>query len=254
MSEATGVWRALADPTRRELLDLLRDGPRTTGDLCARFDLTRFGVMRHLDTLAEAGLITVERRGRERWNHLNPAPLRQELDRWVSTWSGRLADTAVALARHAESEADMARPGTRLAFGEIDVRTELRVAAPREKVWESLLRIGEWWPHRFREGAGVTLEPHLGGRWFEDWGDGAGALYGLVAELEPGRMLRFSGTLGMRGAVVSVWSLELEDADDGGTLLVGWHRAQGDIGEETRATYVEGWPGVYGAFEEFLQA
>src|SRR2546426_761327 len=67
------VWKALADPTRRAILDALRKGPRTTGDLCGRFDVTRFAVMKHLAVLEDAGLVLARRQGRERWNHLNAA-------------------------------------------------------------------------------------------------------------------------------------------------------------------------------------
>jgi len=77
------VWKALADPTRRRILDLLRDRPRTTGDLCAAFPLTRFAVMKHLSVLKGAGLLTVRREGRERWNHLNAVPLRRMLEHYI---------------------------------------------------------------------------------------------------------------------------------------------------------------------------
>ena len=76
------VWDALADSTRRSILEGLVDGPRTTGDLCRSFTTSRFAVMKHLDVLAEAGLVVVERRGRDRWNHLDPAPLRP-ITRWL---------------------------------------------------------------------------------------------------------------------------------------------------------------------------
>lgn len=78
------VFKALADPTRRALLELLRPGPRTTGELCAAFpQLTRFAVIKHLGVLEQAGLVFVRPRGRERWNHLNPAPLHDLYDGWL---------------------------------------------------------------------------------------------------------------------------------------------------------------------------
>jgi len=79
-----GIWKALSDPTRRNLLDLLRERPRTTGELCARFkSLSRFAVMKHLRVLEETRLVTAKRDGRMRWNHLNVDPIR-ELDRqWM---------------------------------------------------------------------------------------------------------------------------------------------------------------------------
>lgn len=75
MTSSDPVWRALADPRRRRILAALRAGPRTTGELAERFEISRYGVMKHLATLVEAGLVRVERRGRERWNHLVQEPL-----------------------------------------------------------------------------------------------------------------------------------------------------------------------------------
>lgn len=78
------VFKALSDPTRRKILDLLNEERRTTGDLCAAFELSRFAVMKHLTVLENAGLISVQREGRERYNQINAAPLSQLYDRWVS--------------------------------------------------------------------------------------------------------------------------------------------------------------------------
>jgi DNA-binding transcriptional ArsR family regulator len=78
------VWKALSDPTRRRILDLLNQSPRTTSDLSASFQLSRFAVMKHLAVLEEAGLISVRRSGRERWNHLNADPLSRIYSRWFS--------------------------------------------------------------------------------------------------------------------------------------------------------------------------
>ena len=79
------IWEALADPTRRTLLEKLVDGPRTTGDLCRSFTTSRFAVMKHLDVLTRAGLLVVERRGRDRWNHLDPGALRP-IGRWLERY------------------------------------------------------------------------------------------------------------------------------------------------------------------------
>jgi DNA-binding transcriptional ArsR family regulator len=81
------VWKALADPTRRAMLDVLREGPRTTGALCRRFrSLSRCGVMKHLGLLEDANLILVQRKGRFRWNHINPTPLKQAYHRWLAPY------------------------------------------------------------------------------------------------------------------------------------------------------------------------
>lgn len=89
------VWKALSDPTRRTILDLLRDGPRTTTEIVESFPrLTRFAVMKHLDVLREAGLVQTRELGRQRMNSLNAVPIRKIYERWVSRfhelWSSEL--------------------------------------------------------------------------------------------------------------------------------------------------------------------
>jgi len=89
-SESDRVFKALASPLRRELLDALKDNPRTTGDLCALFPtLDRCTVMQHLKVLDAADLVIAERRGRERWNHLNPLPIKHIHDRWIGAYATR---------------------------------------------------------------------------------------------------------------------------------------------------------------------
>jgi DNA-binding transcriptional ArsR family regulator len=83
-----GVFRALGDPTRRFLLDLLyeRDG-RTLSELDAELAMTRFGVMKHLRILEEAGLVVSRRQGREKLHFLNAVPIRQIHDRWIDKYT-----------------------------------------------------------------------------------------------------------------------------------------------------------------------
>ena len=78
------VFKALAHKTRRALLDALRDQPMTTGALAAQFgEIDRCTVMQHLKVLEAADLVLVERKGRERWNHLNPLPIHDIHERWI---------------------------------------------------------------------------------------------------------------------------------------------------------------------------
>ncbi len=99
------VFRALADPTRRSLLDELfaRDG-QTLTELEERLPMTRFGVMKHLKLLEEAGLVTTQRSGREKLHHLNPVPIRLIYDRWVSKYAEPLAATISSIKRELEEE------------------------------------------------------------------------------------------------------------------------------------------------------
>jgi len=84
------VFRALSASTRREILDVLKDRPQTTGELCARFPaLDRCTVMQHLKVLEGADLVIVKREGRERWNHLNPLPIKHIHDRWIGPHAAR---------------------------------------------------------------------------------------------------------------------------------------------------------------------
>jgi DNA-binding transcriptional ArsR family regulator len=82
------VFKALADSRRREILDLLRDEPKTTSDLCASFEnLDRCTVMQHLGVLEKAGLIFGKKKGKFRWNYLNVVPIRDIYDRWINQYA-----------------------------------------------------------------------------------------------------------------------------------------------------------------------
>ena len=97
------IWSALGDPSRRRMLDLLRRSPLTTTALCRHFDFTRFAVMKHLKILEGAGLVLVERRGRERINHLNPLPIQSVYRRWIRPFERVPADRLLRLKLIAES-------------------------------------------------------------------------------------------------------------------------------------------------------
>ncbi len=100
------VFKALAHPRRRLMLDELKDGPKTTGALCGIFsDMDRCTVMQHLKVLEEAGLVVARREGRERWNHLNALPIKHIHDRWIGPHAARAADLLARI------EADTASGG-----------------------------------------------------------------------------------------------------------------------------------------------
>lgn len=87
------VFKALAAATRRDILDALKDQPQTTGVLCDRFPaLDRCTVMQHLKVLEAADLIIVRRQGRERWNYLNPLPIKHIHDRWIGPHAAQSVD------------------------------------------------------------------------------------------------------------------------------------------------------------------
>jgi DNA-binding transcriptional ArsR family regulator len=92
------IFKALAAPIRRKLLDALKDDPKTTGALCEAFpELDRCTVMQHLRVLEAADLIIAVRRGRERWNHLNPLPIRDIHERWIGPYAAFAVEKLSAL-------------------------------------------------------------------------------------------------------------------------------------------------------------
>ena len=97
------VWGAMNDASRRRMLDLLRESSMTTGDLCSHFEFSRFAVMKHLKVLQAAGLIVIERRGRERINHLNPLPIQAIYRRWIQPFEKLPADRLLRLKALAET-------------------------------------------------------------------------------------------------------------------------------------------------------
>jgi uncharacterized protein YndB with AHSA1/START domain len=141
------VFRALADPTRRSLLDeLFRQDGQTLGMLEERFAMTRFGVMKHLNVLEEAGLVVTRRRGREKLHFLNPVPIRLVHDRWVSKyaepWVAGLSDIKQRL------ETEMEK------VYEIYIRTT------PERLWEAITDPEIRSKYNF--GAGVTSDWTVG--------------------------------------------------------------------------------------------
>jgi DNA-binding transcriptional ArsR family regulator len=99
------VFKALADPTRRSLLDeLFRQDGQTLSALQERLPMSRFGVMKHLKVLEEAGLITTRKRGREKLHFLNPVPIRRVYERWVSKYAEPWASALSELKDEIEEE------------------------------------------------------------------------------------------------------------------------------------------------------
>ena len=92
------VFKALSSRTRRSILDLLKDHPRTTGEICAHFPgLDRCTTMQHLGVLQRAGLVIAQRKGRERWNHLDVLPIKLIQDRWIGDYAASAVELLATL-------------------------------------------------------------------------------------------------------------------------------------------------------------
>jgi DNA-binding transcriptional ArsR family regulator len=211
MSDAP-IWRALANPTRRRMLDLLRKQPLTTGSIAKSFpDLSRFAVMQHLSVLEEAGLVLVRRQGRERFNHLNAVPIQEIHERWVSRFAETDAEALLSLRRHLEQEGrDVEQART------IKIESEIRLRATAERVWKAVTdEQQDWYPYNYggKRLKRIVTEPGVGGRVYEDWGDGAGILYSHVTYWDPPHAIGLRGFL-QPAIVLEQWMSLEADGDD----------------------------------------
>jgi len=175
------VFKALADPTRRLFLDRLReqDG-QTLGELCTRLGMARQSATQHLDVLVRAGLVTVVRRGRERLHFLNPAPLHDIGERWISSFDRPRLAALSAIRSRAEEYAMTESVPTWVYV------TYIRAGA--EQVWHALTDAdltARYWGH-----ANVS-DWRPGSRWEHRRPDGSGTVdvAGRVLEADPPRRL-----------------------------------------------------------------
>ncbi|HEY5189753.1 MAG TPA: SRPBCC domain-containing protein [Solirubrobacteraceae bacterium] len=232
------VFKALADPTRRSVLDeLFRADGQTLSALEARFDITRFGVMKHLKVLEEAGLVVTKRRGREKLHFLNPVPIRLVHDRWVSKYAEPWA-------------AELSNLKTRLETP-MEKVFEIYIRTTPERLWEAITD---------RE---IRGKFQFGNRIESDWTPGsrvvmshpgAGVLgEGENIEVDPPRRLV--------GTFRALWG---EDVKSEGTSRVTWEIEP--VGDSCRLTVTHdqlreganpqlygGWPMILSGLKTWLE-
>ncbi len=216
--DLTSVWKALSDPSRRKILDYLKERPRTTSELSDLFEVSRFAVMKHLAVLENAGLIVVRRHGRERWNYLNVVPLQRIYERWLRPYEARWASSLLQLKRHVEEPKGRNLAMTEQAIaamnvGSMHIEQEVTIEASPERVFDALTNeLSAWWgaPYLVSDAAkALILEPRIGGRFYEDWGDGQGAQWATVTSIKRNEVLELTGPIGMSGVVQGVVCFEL---------------------------------------------
>jgi uncharacterized protein YndB with AHSA1/START domain len=239
LTDMDEVFRALADPTRRALLDeLFRQDGQTLHQLEGRFDMTRFGVMKHLKLLEEAGLVVTRRRSREKLHFLNPVPIRLVHDRWVSKYA---APWAAAL-----SELKTELEKTMEKIYEIYIRTT------PERLWEALTSPED--RPKFQFGNTLSGEWKVGSR-IEMSNPNAGYVlgYGEILEIDPPRRL-----------VQTMNALWGEDVKAEGTSRVTYEiEAVGDsccltvihdqLREGANAQIYGGWPMILSGLKTWLE-
>lgn len=233
------VFRALADPTRRSLLDeLFREDGQTLSALEGRLPMTRFGVMKHLKQLEDAGLVVTKRRGREKLHFLNPVPIRLVHDRWVSKYAEPWAATLSGLKDRLERQMEK--------VFEIYIRTT------PERLWEAITDSEIRSKYQF--GNRVTSDWTPGSR-FEITNPKADGLLGEGENLEvdpPRRLVQ---------SMVALWG---DDVKAEGTSRITWEIEP--VGDSCRLTVTHdqlregandqlygGWPMILSGLKTWLE-
>ena len=236
------LWRALADPTRRRILDLLRERPLITGEIAAQFPISRIAVMRHLEVLAEAGLATSRKRGRERWHYLNTVPLQKLHRRWADPAVTGFASTLLRLQDTVEAEGRHMEP----IRPTIDLALDIEIAGTPAAVFAALTTdVGGWWGHPFvtARAQSLALDPQLGGLFTERWENG-GQVIASVTGWAQDEHLALTGSFHM-GAGIGVAAFELAESG-AGTVLRFSFRAIGVLDAGAAGAISAAWADLAG--------
>jgi uncharacterized protein YndB with AHSA1/START domain len=249
MDPMAPVFRALSDPSRRRLLDRLfeRDG-QTLGELCGYLpEMTRFGVMKHLDVLADAGLVSTRKVGREKRHYLNPVPIRLVHDRWISKYSEPVIGGLSALKDHLE--------GRSMAVLAPDHVYSIYIKATPERIWRAITDGVE--TEQYYYGTRVGSEWKRGARITYDYPDGSVAADGEVLEIDPPRRLtmtfhaRWSPQIEAEGPVRMTWEIEPDERSGACRLTVVTSGMQ--AGSQTEAEFGGGIVYIVSGLKTYLE-
>jgi uncharacterized protein YndB with AHSA1/START domain/DNA-binding transcriptional ArsR family regulator len=237
------VFKALADPTRRQLLDRLRArNGQTLGELCEDLGMARQSATQHLDVLVEANLVATLRRGRQRLHYLNPVPLHEIQDRWIDKFDRPRLNALAAIRSRAE-EHDMEQRPTFVYV------TYIR--ATPEQVWHALTDAdltAEYWGHS------NVSDWQAGSRWEHRRTDGSGIadVIGTVLEAQPPRrlLISFEDPSPDRVESPSRVAFEIEPHEDIVRLTVTHENLADDA---ALATVAAGWPAVLANLKSRLE-
>ena len=236
------LWRALADPTRRRILDLLRERPLITGEIAAQFPISRIAVMRHLEVLGEAGLVTSRKRGRERWHYLNTIPLQKLHRRWADPAAAGFSSALLRLQNTVEAEG---RPMEQIR-PTIDIALDIEIAGTPAEVFAALTKdIGGWWGRPFvtARATSLALDLRLGGLFTERW-DNGGQVIASVTGWAQDEHLALTGSF-HTGVGVGVAVFDLAESATG-TLLQFSFRAIGVMDATAAEDKSRGWAELVG--------
>lgn len=251
MNELDPVFKALADPSRRLLLDVLqeRDG-QTLSELQGRLPMTRFGVMKHLKVLEDAGLVVSRKVGRKKLHHLNTAPIQQVYDRWVGRYAKPWARALTGLKYALEGETMIEAPTATQAPTQM---FQVHIRSTPERLWQALTD-GEW-TRRYYYGsrAESSWEPGAPYRYIGQ--DGGALIAGEVLESDPPRRLvtTFRAVWDPAAAALppSKVTFEIEPSGDVCKLTL----VHEDLGEESDVTrgFFTGWSAILSGLKTLLE-
>jgi Predicted transcriptional regulators len=238
------IWKALSEPIRRQILDMLRERPHTTGELAQAFEVSRFAVMKHLTSLEQSGLITVRKQGRERWNTLNPVPLQLIYERWLRPYEATWSSSLLQLKALVEGGNNAIERKEEISLGSVNIAHNVLFQASSEQLFDALTtHIASWWgyPYVHNQATDITLEPCIGGRLYERWENANdGFLWGRVHLVKSPQELHVVGSLGMDEPTYGVMIFYLEPQKQG-TLLHFTLDAFGKVNQQTQESYEAGW-------------
>ncbi len=233
------VFKALADPTRRSLLDeLFKQDGQSLSALEGRLAMTRFGVMKHLKVLEQAGLVTTRRRGREKLHFLNPVPIRLVHDRWVSKYAEPWAATLTGLKRTLEE-------------GTMEKVFEIYIKTTPDRLWQAITDSDMRAKYTF--GVGISSDWTPGSHYTASHPSGVDISAGENLEVDPPRKLVQSFN--------ALWS---DDVKAAGTSRVTWDIEP--VGDSCRLTVTHdelpasvnneiygGWPQILSGLKTLLE-
>ena len=239
------VFKALADPTRRSLLDeLFKEDGQTLGALEARLPMTRFGVMKHLRQLEEAGLVVTRRRGREKLHFLNPVPIRLVHDRWVSKYAEPWVAGLSELKQDLEAQMDQERTMEKVF--------EIYIKTTPERLWEAITDPDQRAKYNF--GARTNKDWTKGAKFEMSAMDGQVALGdGEILEVDPPRKLvhtmraLWSDDVKSEGFSRVTW--EIEPINDSCRLLL----THDQLREDANGELYGGWPMILSGLKTLLE-
>lgn len=228
VSDEDLVFKALADPTRRFLLDLLfvRDG-QTLGALEAEVEMTRFGAAKHLRILEDAGLVITRRSGREKLHFLNPVPIRSIHDRWIDKYTERAAAALVDLKRELEQQAVSSNADSAV----IQVY-QVYIRARPQAIWDAITK--PEWTAKFGYQSPVDYDLRPGGAFramasdaMKEHGAPDVVVDGEVVEADPPRRLVQTWRALFMGEGFTRLTYEIEEDDSGVSKLTVVHDVTG---------------------------